>query len=480
MKHQGMILLFVCNLAVTNGLYAEDPQSLTRKGIDLSEKKQYSEAAREFKKAIDIHNNSSAKSYHNMGWVLELKGETGEAIKHYEEALRRNPSQIPTYERVGYLYFKTGDYEKAVAAGEYVIKVDPKNQSVIRWLPEAYKLKLQKEMLLARKQEEEKKKQQEKQKPDEKQEKKEEKTSRFLFATFDFMLRTGYYFDENKFKYVDTEGLYSSFPEMLYVNITPLPAWEFDLAAGRPYLGAMTPDVIIHTETLQAMLHMGPWHLGAGIMGNHYRDDFNFGKKYALTDFKAGVLFGVKKEKYTTRFAFYPRFLPHDGPQSSGKSLDVSMFEFSYHYTVDTALGYYSKISAKDYYFFNHTDRRSNYYGVYDITFGVSLNRLTEVKKKKYLTFILEFTERFYLRNLDNDDPYSLANGQGLFGADADGWFSGHPFSGFYTQGHQLSLRVEEWLNAYLFLYQSFVFEMAGTKGDHNEFSLLLGVGGSY
>jgi len=482
MKLTGICVVILFCLCPGTGLHAEDPADLTRRGVDLSEKKQYREAAEQFEKAIDHYNRSSARTYHNMGWVQELKGDHAAALKYYEEAIRRNPGQLPTFERAGYLYFKTGEYEKAVEAGEYVIKKDPNNQEVMRWLPEAYKLKLQKqqEMMLARQLEEEKKKQEELRKDKQKPEEKEEKEKRLFYGTFDFMLRSGYFFDGNKYKYITTDGLYSSFPENLYLNFTPLPLWEFDLSAGRPYLGAMTPDVIVHTETLQAMFHLDRWFLGAGIMGNHYRNDFNFGKKYTLHDFKAGVLFGVKNDKYSTRISFYPRFLPHDGPQSSGKTLDVSYMEFSYHYTVDKVLSYYSKIIARDYYFYNHPDRVSNYYGVYDITFGVSLGRLSEVRREKYLTFTLEFTERFYLRDLLNDDPYSLGNGQGLFGADTDGWFKGSPFSGFYTQGHQLSIRAEERLNRYLFIYQTFIFEMAGTRGDHNEFSLLLGVGGSY
>ncbi len=45
-----------------------------------------------------------------------VEGRLPGALKNYEEAIRRNPKQLPSYERAGYLYYKTADYDKAVAA----------------------------------------------------------------------------------------------------------------------------------------------------------------------------------------------------------------------------------------------------------------------------------------------------------------------------------------------------------------------------
>ena len=107
-------------------LYSEDPAELSRKGVEFSDKKMYNEAAKEFQKAVSIYNSASARAYHNLGWVYELKGDYPQAIVNYEEAIRRNPKQLPSYERAGYLYYRTELRKKRLEAGEFVVKTDPK------------------------------------------------------------------------------------------------------------------------------------------------------------------------------------------------------------------------------------------------------------------------------------------------------------------------------------------------------------------
>ena len=134
---------------------AESPEVLNRRGVHLGKQKSYEKAIEEFDKALKIYNLSSAKSLHNRAWVLELKGDINEAIKSYEEAIKRNPSQLPSYRRLGYLYYKIGEYEKAVSTGEHILKEEPGDPEVLKWLPEAYKMKLKKnqERLAAEKRE---------------------------------------------------------------------------------------------------------------------------------------------------------------------------------------------------------------------------------------------------------------------------------------------------------------------------------------
>lgn len=483
-----MTAAILCAAAVyATDLLADDPAELTRRGVELSDQKKFDEAARQFDRAIEIQDKASAKTYHNRGWVRELKGDHPGALKNYEEAIRRNPKQLPSYERAGYLYYKTGDFDKAVETGEFVIKADPNNTEVIKWLPDAYRMKLlkQQEELLAKQREEERKKKEEEERrraAEKKDEKKqdEKEPSRILYATWDFTLRSAYYFDSGSFKYVTTSGIPVSLPNMLYVSVMPAPSWEFDLLAGTPHLGALMPGVTAYTERFQALYHMDKWYLGVGVLGSHYKDDFNFGKSLTLHDIKVGGVLGFGDEKSTTKITAYPRYLPQDTSHSKGRTLDVGFFEFSYRYDVDKSLGYYSRISAADYYFFDHRNRISNYYGVYELSLGLVLGRYDQATKQKFLTFIVDLTERFYLRNLANDEPYRFANGQGYFGADSRTWFKGDAFPGYFTNGHVFSVKAEEKIKRNFFIYQKLGFELTGGNGDHNEFFLLLGGGAVY
>ncbi|MDY6934952.1 MAG: tetratricopeptide repeat protein [Spirochaetota bacterium] len=480
-----IVILFIFTLITP--LHSKSPSALNKRGVEFGNKKRYSEAISEFNKSIEIFNKSSAKVFHNKAWVQELQGNYEDAIINYEEAVRRNPDQLPSHERVGFLYYKTGLYGKAVFTGEYVLKIDPDNEEVIKWLPDAYRMRIKKQQedLIAKKKEEKIKEEEEKlkkQKEDEaealKKEKKK-KMARRLYATFDFMIRTGYYFrGDEGYKYVTTSGLYGNFPEMIYINFTPRKEWEFDLKFGNPYLGALSPNLVIHTETFQAIYHFERYSIGIGGMGNHYKSSLNFGRELTLHDFKMGILFGYKKDNYSMRFVLYPRAIPKDSKYSSGTTLDVDYAEYRFDNYVDKFFSYYSRISIADYYYFDHDNEMSNYWGVYEISLGIVLSKFN--LKKKNMTITVDFTERFYMRDLFNDEPYNFGNGQGWFGINTDTWFKGAPFSGYRAPGHVFSIKINEFLTDNFFLYQKLICEMVDRAEDHNEFCLKLGVGGTY
>jgi hypothetical protein len=486
---QTLVIGIMAMMTVT--LHAQDPVDHTKKGVQLSDKKAYDEAIKEFGKAIDIYNNSSARAYHNMGQALELKGELKNALPYYEEAIKRNPAQVPSFERLGSLYYQTGDFEKAVATGEHVLKIDPNNKEVMQWLPDAYKMKLQRqqEMLLAKQKEDEenKRKALEKKKADEKQYEEEldkKKAPRLLYASLDFTTQIGYYYDSGKFKLKTDDGLLVDVPEMLYVDFTPTKDWEIEFKTGNPHLGAASPNLVNYTETLQAAYFLDKYAIGAGMMGTHYGDNFAFvnsagpaKKNYVENDFKIGIVFGKREEKSTLKVALYPRFMPQDTKNSKGKTLDSGFYEFSYNYTFDRTVSYYSRVTGYDFYYFDNANRLANYWGLYEVAVGVSFNKFNDVTKEKFLVFTVEFLERIYLRNLNNDKPYDVANGQGMFGIDAKNWIKGRPFSGYYTNSHSLLFRVDEIVTKNAFVYQKIGYEMNTGRGTNNEFSLMLGAG---
>jgi tetratricopeptide (TPR) repeat protein len=493
--HFGTIIFLNILVAIffTVPLYSQkeaDPKKASERGVQFGQQKRYDEALKEFDTATKTYNTSSAKVYHNRGWVLELKGDIPGALSAYEEAIKRNPEQIPSLERAGQLYFNTGRFEEAVTMGERVISLDAKNTEVLKWLPEAYamRLKKQREKLMTKQEEDKTKKEEEKKLVQkEKGEEEKEPPPRYFYATLDFMIRTAYYYrdaEESKgYHYITTPGYYANVPEMLNVNLTPTKVLEFDLQAGRPYLGALSPNLIIHYEKFEIIAHLGSYLLGIGVMGNHYRSSFayNDGENRTLHDVKTGFIFGFDKDDAAVTFRLYPRSLPHDGDGSSGKTLDTDYAQLDYRYKIDKLLNFYSWMSVRDYYYFDHEAKISNYWGVYELGFGVSLGKYKNpAAYLSYLSVSLDFTERFYMRDLNNDKPYNFANGQGWFGANADKWFKGDPFSGYRAPGHVFSFRVEEGITNNLFLYQKISVEMVDRREDHDEYCILFGIGGTY
>lgn len=472
-------LAFLITLTVVMVLLAADPKFHNKQGIELGEKKMYEQAVEEFDKSIDTYDKESSRVLYNRGWALESKGDFKAALISYEESLKRNPGLTIAGEKLGFLHYRLGDYISAVRVGEHVMKIEPDNKEVPKWLPDAYMKKLQqeKDIEAARKkaEDEQKKKDEEKRLAD--QEKKD-KEGQILLATIDFTLRSGYYFkDKNEFKYVSDPGLFIDVPEKLFVSFTPIQSWEFTLTLENPYLGALSPNVNIHYEKLDARYLLGDFMLGAGIMFNHYEGKLAYGSN-ELWDFKAGFIFGFKKDKMEMKFELYPRLIPYDGKSSTGRTYDFDMLKLDYRYTISPELKFYSIMNFRDYYIFNHTLNTASYWGAYEIGVGMTLGQVSKTTNKINYSFSVEFTERFYLENLDNDDPYSsLPNGQGVFGMDKGKWLKGSPFSGFKAFGHVLGLRVDEQLKENIFLYQKLIIEIGDMDVGHHEFSLVIGAG---
>ncbi len=475
-------------LAISVPAFSQNSKRYNKRGVEFGKQKRYDEAVKEFDKSIKIYNKNSAKTFHNKGWVYELKGNFPAAIAAYEEAIRRNPEQLLSLERVGYLYYTTGFYDKAVITGENVLKINPANEVVIKWLADAYAMRLKKKRddLMAKKEQAKKKKEEKKvktkkTKEEEKKKEQEKLPPIIVSASYEGMIRTAQYFKGDKgYKYESTEGAYGNFPQMTRINFTPNMLLELNAEFGNPYLGALSPNLIIHEERLEGIFHLGNYMLGIGGMGNHYKGSELFGENKAFNDYKIGFIFGAEKEDIEMKFALYPRALIADGVHSTKQTMDVDYMKFDYLYKMDTMFNIYSWISARDYYYFDHDIKMSHYFGVYEIGLGLRLTLYDEGSKRKFICVSLDFTERFYMLDLANDKPYDFGNGQGWFGVNKSKWFKGDPFSGYRAPGHVISIRVEEWPHKYIFLFQEISAEFVDKKEDHNEFCLLLGVGGVY
>jgi len=530
MKMNKLMTAAVCIALVFEAgsrIFSQVGKDINKQGVELGEKNRLDEAIRQFDKVIELRDNEAARVYHNKAYALEKKGRLREAIKYYEEALKRNPKQVLSGQRLGFAYYQTLEFEKAVAVGEAVLKLEPGNKEVPRWLPDA-KMKLaekRREELLA---EQNRKKEAQKKAPvteEKKPERKEEKEHRQIFySSIDAMLRTGlfygkhyhmgdlYYTTPHGYRALSDDGLIVNTPYTIFFNVTPLPLLELNVTIENPFLGGLSPSgLVVQTEILESVFHIKKATIGAGFMFNHYNSNSAFYRKYMLWDYKAGIIAGYQENGVDVKFTWYPRVLIMDPATSTGKSLDVGMLKMDWSYQLSSNLKLYGMIHTRDYYVYNHSkdiyvamyfardfyiwaqpkdlsalyayyltksEHVSDYWGVYDLGIGVTLHNLLNRTDEIQLSASIEWIERFYLRNLMNKNPYTLApNGQGWFGLNLGKFTKGKPFSGFHALSQVIGVRFEEQLTKNFFMYQKIILELADQNAEHHEFNLQIGTG---
>ncbi|MEW5789004.1 MAG: tetratricopeptide repeat protein [Pseudomonadota bacterium] len=125
------------NLLTPSGLFAyTGPQTANLEaqatnavnyGISLFTNGDYEGAIREYKRAVALAPNSSlaVDAYNSMGQAYTQNGQNDEAIKAYQEALRRDPNRSDIRISLGNIHFYNNDYDAAVAQYEEAVRVDP-------------------------------------------------------------------------------------------------------------------------------------------------------------------------------------------------------------------------------------------------------------------------------------------------------------------------------------------------------------------
>jgi tetratricopeptide (TPR) repeat protein len=469
------VFIFI-SISIPAIIFSQNPESLNRRGVEAGEDKDYNEARESFNRAADQYNKQTALVLHNRALVFERQGNIPSAIESYAEAVRRNPQQFQSLERLGYWKYKQGKYTEAVELGEKALRRDPDNSKVKSWIEEAYRMKInsieKKEYTT-----------------------KEEKERYFttegehfpprynpldpyrstLFVTFDFLIRTQYNAADVEYSYKETPGIVMNFPYTLEAIYRPYQNWAFYGEIAHHYTGAALPDVTGQSERLEVRYYLGKFILGGGLFFHHYDNNFFESQNLSMTDLKAGGSIHFEESESIIDITLYPRLIIPDGEWNSNFTYDVAFHEFKYGFRYNPSLMYYTRFAQADYYFFNHTAGKSDYYGYFDLALGGELinNTLLETVD---LIFEGEITKRLNLKRTNVTKPYDFFNGQGLLGFDL-GQDGGSYFSGQDSDSTIIEFGVQQRFSTRFFTYQKFIADMPGFGIDVQDYNLLLGLG---
>jgi tetratricopeptide (TPR) repeat protein len=100
----------------------------------------YEKALERYKKALELNPNIAGTRY-NIGLTLEALNRADEAIKVYEELYKIEGGQNLASERLGVLYMKKGDVDKAIERFEKAVEVVPTAANFKVELAQAYEKK---------------------------------------------------------------------------------------------------------------------------------------------------------------------------------------------------------------------------------------------------------------------------------------------------------------------------------------------------
>lgn len=99
---------------------------LFEKGNDLFNENKKEEAIEEFKKALAIQSDYLPATF-NMAVALGDLGRFDEALKILKDVMDKDASILETYDSLGYIYYKKGDFKAAEKEYKKILKLDPKN-----------------------------------------------------------------------------------------------------------------------------------------------------------------------------------------------------------------------------------------------------------------------------------------------------------------------------------------------------------------
>jgi len=93
-------------------------------GIALFQKGQTEQAILHFQKALELNPNN-AESHGNLGMALCLKGQVGEGMKHFQKALELSPNDGGVFFNLGVVLFQQGQLDQAMTQFQKALNVHP-------------------------------------------------------------------------------------------------------------------------------------------------------------------------------------------------------------------------------------------------------------------------------------------------------------------------------------------------------------------
>jgi len=101
-------------------------QELLRQGLQYVRLRDYANAIAIYQQAVRI-DQSNAKLFGGIGYLLARQGRFPEAIQAYQSALSIDPNDPDFYDGLGYSYARAGNNANAITAYSSAITLDPKN-----------------------------------------------------------------------------------------------------------------------------------------------------------------------------------------------------------------------------------------------------------------------------------------------------------------------------------------------------------------
>lgn len=468
----------------------DDDYALTREAILMGRTGQYDRALQKFQRVLSQQQNRISKTYNNIGYIYELKGNTQKAINYYKKAISLNQNQVESKANLGHLYFTQKKWTKAVEYGEATLKLYPEHKEVKKWLPIAYEKLLQKrkQKVLGR--------------PS--RDKKKNNVLATFQLNYESRLLTKILPDQEALQLASYEGLRYPYkaPTLLQLWYFPLKSWSVHIKHESPYFGVNNPHLLYARQSLSFYYNMGHIHLGGGILTsqmntNQIKDndedlifDFpNASISDVRTDYKLGFTFGYDKGSTQYFLQYYPRLFPRVTKNTGGLAYDYSEFHFKLlnymaHYKVFLDL----LIREAYIYQFNvDLDNNGNiisgnkalshYFGHTDLTLGVDfkvMNKGEGVPFDWYM--VLEWGARLYLRDIKNENPFGLLNGQGYFGFAPTSFLEGNMFPGAGNTAVLLRFDTSQKFTPNLRLKEGLELEFLTGGGHNHGFTMTMGL----